>query len=710
MSNDIEPFYTLHSANCSLVLDCRDHCPAILYWGPRLSQNASVEMLSLVTTGQELPACPPQQEIIEVSPQTARGFTGSPGIQLHRDDQQWSVATRLRQVNCSDDYLLCHSYCEGSEVELIHRLEIHQETDMLSFTTEIINRGSASLWLQRCDAACVPMPDSCDRMVSFSGRWAAEFQTQLIHRFSGAFVRENRSGRTSHDAFPGVVLHGQHTNESAGIAYGLHLGWSGNHHLRVEQQYSGRSYVQFGELFYPGEVCLKSGQSYTSPTLYGVCTDSGLSGLSQAFHGYVRNCLTDPRVRDKPRPVHFNTWEAMYFDLSETRLFNLADRAAEVGVERFVLDDGWFKNRRSDRAGLGDWFVDQGVFPDGLSPLINHVHEHQMEFGLWVEPEMVNPNSDLYRSHPDWVLRSPAAPQIVARNQLVLDLTRSEVQSYLFDRLNDLLSEYPIDYLKWDMNRTNFQPSNGLGQAVGHSQTLAVYELMSRLRRAHPSVEIESCCSGGGRADFGILAHTDRIWTSDSNDAMDRLEIQRGFSFFFPPEIMGSHVGPNTCHITGRVLTMETRAAVAMFGHMGIEADLTTMTDQQLSTLQAAVALHKEHRPLLHSGRLRRLDTDSAESAFGVLASDGSEAIFSYAQLSSLPHSVGGQLRFVGLNREGRYRICIIWPQRLESYSESVIEVINGAIISGDVLMNVGIQLPIMNPQTLLVFHLQQLK
>ncbi|MDB2343543.1 alpha-galactosidase, partial [Porticoccaceae bacterium] len=189
MSTDIEPFYTLHSANCSLVLDCRDHCPAILYWGPRLSQNASVEMLSLVTTHQELPACPPQQEIIELSPQTARGFTGSPGIQLHRDDQQWSVATRLRQVSGGDDYLLCNSYCEGSEVELIHRLEIHQETDMLSFTTEIINRGSASLWLQRCDAACVPMPDSCDRIVSFSGRWAAEFQTQLIHRFSGAFVR-----------------------------------------------------------------------------------------------------------------------------------------------------------------------------------------------------------------------------------------------------------------------------------------------------------------------------------------------------------------------------------------------------------------------------------------------------------------------------------------------------------------------------------------
>ena len=399
----------------------------------------------------------------------------------------------------------------------------------------------------------------------------------------------------------------------------------------------------------------------------------------------------------------------MYFDLSETRLFNLADRAAEVGVERFVLDDGWFKNRRSDTAGLGDWFVDQGVFPNGLSPLITHVHEHQMEFGLWVEPEMVNPNSDLYRSHPDWVLRSPAAPQILARNQLVLDLTRAEVQSYLFERLNDLLSEYPIDYLKWDMNRTNFQPSNGLGQAVGHSQTLAVYELMSRLRRAHPSVEIESCCSGGGRADFGILAHTDRIWTSDSNDAMDRLMIQKGFSFFFPPEIMGSHVGPNTCHITGRVLTMETRAAVAMFGHMGIEADLATMTDDQLSTLQAAVALHKQYRPLLHSGGLRRLDTSSAENAFGVLASDGSEAIFSYAQLSSLPHSVGGQLRLVGLNRQSRYRIRIIWPQTLESYSESVINVIDGAVIAGDALMNMGVQLPIMNPQTLLIFHLRQL-
>ena len=706
MAPSIKSFYALHSRNCSLVIDCRGNAPAILYWGPLLSEVTSPDMLSLLATRQELQACQAQEALITLSPEAATGFMGSPGVQMHRSGRQWAIYAKTKSVNLVDDQLTIISQCHGAEIQLTHCLALHASTDVLTATTAITNIGSSALWLDRCDAPCIPVPMRYNKILGFTGRWANEFQQVSIDRFPGAYVRENRSGRTSHDSFPGVIVHTEDTNESSGSAYGLHLGWSGNHQLRIEEQHTGQAYAQLGELFFPGEMSLEPGEKYCSPTLYGTSTAHGFSAISESFHGYVRASLTDKRVRNKVRPVHFNTWEAVYFDLSYDRLCELADVAAEVGAERFVLDDGWFKNRKSDKAGLGDWFVDNTVFEDGLGPLIDHVKAKNMEFGLWVEPEMVNPDSDLYRAHPDWVLNADPAPLILSRNQLVLDLTRTEVQTYLFERLDALLTEYSISYLKWDMNRAVYQPNNQGGRAVGHYQTNALYTLLGRLRAAHPAVEIESCSSGGGRADFGILGFTDRIWTSDSNDALDRLRIQKGFSMFFPAEVMGAHIGPGVCHITGRILSMETRAGVAMFGHMGIEANLLEMEDDQTETLKAGVALHKKHRQLIHSGNLVRLNTQSNENGFGIIAQDGGEALFSYAQLDSLSHSVGGRLQFIGLDSNCLYQVSIVWPQEPKSYSTSILDVINGSVISGEALTKAGIQLPIMHPASLLVFHL----
>ena len=706
MTISVESFYTLHSRHCSLVIDCRGNAPAILYWGSRLSEATSPDMLSLLATRQELQACQAQEALIALSPEAAAGFMGSAGVQMHRSGRQWAIYAKTKSVNLVDNQLTIISQCHGAEIQLTHCLALHASTDVLTATTAITNIGSSALWLDRCDAPCIPLPMRYNKILGFTGRWANEFQQVSIDRFPGAYVRENRSGRTSHDSFPGVVVHTEDTNESSGSAYGLHLGWSGNHQLRIEEQHTGQAYAQLGELFFPGEMSLEPGEKYCSPTLYGTSTAHGFSAISESFHGYVRASLTDKRVRNKVRPVHFNTWEAVYFDLSYDRLCELADVAAEVGAERFVLDDGWFKNRKSDKAGLGDWFVDNTVFEDGLGPLIDHVKAKNMEFGLWVEPEMVNPDSDLYRAHSDWVLNADPAPLILSRNQLVLDLTRTEVQTYLFERLDALLTEYSISYLKWDMNRAVYQPNNQGGRAVGHYQTNALYTLLGRLRAAHPAVEIESCSSGGGRADFGVLEFTDRIWTSDSNDALDRLRIQKGFSMFFPAEVMGAHIGPGVCHITGRILSMETRAGVAMFGHMGIEANLLEMDDDQTETLKAGVALHKKHRQLIHSGNLVRLNTQSNENGFGIIAQDGGEALFSYTQLDSLSHSVGGRLQFIGLDSNGLYQVSIVWPQEPKSYSTSILDVINGSVISGEALTKAGIQLPIMHPASLLVFHL----
>ena len=709
MTKSIESFYSLNSCHCSLVIDCRGNAPAILYWGALLGSTTTPEMLACLATRQELQACQSEDVPITLSPLAAAGFMGSPGVQVHRNGQQWAIFTKIYSVNAKDDEIVIVSRCQGSDIELTHYLGLHKSTDLLTATTTITNLGASKLWVDRCDAPCIPLPMHYTKILGFKGRWANEFQLQTLDRFNGAYVRENRSGRTSHDTFPGVIVHTEHTNEQTGAAYGLHLGWSGNHHVRVEEQHSGQAYAQLGELFYPGELSLEPGQIYRSPMLFGASTADGLSVLSASFHGYIRTCLTDQRVARKARPVHFNTWEAMYFDLSFDRLCALADSSAEIGVERFVLDDGWFKNRNSDRAGLGDWLVDNTVFPEGLEPLIDYVRAKEMEFGLWVEPEMVNPDSELYRAHPDWVLNANPSPLILSRHQLVLDLTRIEVQSYLFERLDSLLTDYAIDYLKWDMNRALHQPGNQNGRAVGHDQTIALYQLLQKLRTAHPMVEIESCSSGGGRADFGILAFTDRIWTSDNNDALDRLSIQKGFSMFFPAEVMGAHVGPSHCHATGRVISMDLRAGVALFGHMGIEVNLLDMDAGEKQILKAAVALHKKYRQLIHSGKLVRLDSQHGGSSFGVVAADASEALFSYAQLDSLSNSVGDRLRFDGLDKESLYEVRIVWPLEPRSYSKSILDVINGSIISGDALISGGLQLPIMLPASLMVFHLARI-
>ena len=709
MPNAIAPFYTVHSRHSSLVLDCRGTAPAILYWGARLGEGTSPDMLALLATEQEAPACPPQQAPISLSPELGAGFQGNPGIQVHRQGLQWALSAQIESVTQDNDSdLTVVSVCEGTRIRVTHRIALDAASDVLTASTELCNLGDSSLWVEQCNAPSIPLPMDHNKILGFQGRWANEFQRHSVDRFMGSYLRENRSGRSSHDSFPGVIIHTQQCNESTGHAYGLHLGWSGNHRIRIEEQFVGRAYAQLGELFFPGELSLEPNESYCSPVLYGASTDSGLSALSGCFHRYIRSQLTDARMAGKSKSVHFNTWEAMYFDLSLQRLKALADSAAQVGAERFVLDDGWFKSRKSDRAGLGDWVVDQSIFPDGLGPLIDHVQAQRMEFGLWIEPEMVNPDSDLYRHHPDWVLSSEPAPLILSRHQLVLDLTRAEVQSYLFDCIDKLLSQYPISYLKWDMNRIINQPGDAQGRAVTHYQTLALYKLMAGIRRAHPRVEIESCSSGGGRADFGILAYTDRIWPSDSNDALDRLAIQKGFSMFFPAELMGAHVGPKDCHITGRSISMAARAGVALFGDMGIEANLLDMDAKEKAELAAAVALHKQHRQLIHSGDLVRLDTQQFENSFGVVAANRQEALFSYALLASSPSTTAGRLRFRGLDADKLYRVNIIWPLQPSSSSASIVDVINGSVISGDALSNAGLQLPIMQPETLLIFHLQQ--
>lgn len=699
-----EDIYFEGTSTCILIA-AEQGGPRILYWGKKIPIE-DARLTGMMHQRAPAAGTPSIEESIRLSPTMASGFVGMPGLEMHADGQVWDVlpdSVVVAEQSAKSASIRWRDSRHGIDLEA--RLTWCPESGVLALDHRLTNDGDRCVTVDWCCAGAVPVSSHLDLVTSFHGRWALEFQQNQLSLPTGAFVRESRRGRTSHASFPGLVMQEGCTSESQGEAFGFHLGWSGNHRLIAEKLNDGRIQVQMGELLLPGEVRLERGETYQTPTLYGSYSAEGLSKLSQNFHDFVRTKLLREVVRSKPRPVHYNTWEAVYFDHRPERLMQLANKAAEVGVERFVLDDGWFLGRRNDAAGLGDWFVDLAIYPDGLGPLIDHVRSLGMEFGLWVEPEMVNPDSDLYRAHPGWVLSAPGIEQIPSRNQLVLDLTKAEVTAYLFERLDALLTEHDIAYLKWDMNRDIHHPGND-GQAVTHRQTLAVYELIERVRRAHPLVEIESCASGGARADYGVLAHTDRIWTSDSNDAIDRQSIQRGASFFFPSLVLGAHVGPRTCHITGRMLSMEMRAATALFGHMGMELDLAEMTEDEAKTLKNAVDIHKKHRSLIHSGDVIRLDSPKYANAFMMASKDQNEALVSYAQVGTRAATTPELLRLRGLNAKQSYQLNVVWPQTDVGVALDQLDHLNGMKVSGAVLMSVGMQLPAMNPETAVILHL----
>lgn len=705
-----QQFVQLNSTNASLIIDCQGKTPAIIYWGKLLSKQTSTDMLTLLSTRQEAKCSLVIEAPISLSPLLGEGFTGAPGIEINNDDYAWSLGGELVDIIQADENIVRFETRDTiRKIKVIHNLSLHHDTDVLSANTQMENLSDKSLTVNSCNAPTIPLTDKMNEIMSFEGRWSNEFQCHSLDLFLGSFVRENRKGKTSHDNFPGMVMHNNHTHEQAGECYGFHLGWSGNHKMRAELLPEGRSYVQLGELLMPGEVVLLPKQSYQSPTLYAGYSDQGFSGLSHCFHQYVRRELLSPKLSEKPRPIHYNTWEGIYFEHDIDTLKALANKVAGLGAERFVLDDGWFKGRRGDFAGLGDWVVDKEIYPQGLSPLIDHVNQQGMEFGLWFEPEMVNPDSDLYRAHPDWVLATAGNEQLNFRNQLVLDLTRVEVVDYLFHAIDDILKEYPkIVYIKWDMNRDINHAGNAKGKPAIHQQTKALYQLIDRLKEQHSHVEIESCSSGGARVDYGVLAHTDRVWTSDSNDALDRLTIQRGCSFFFPSEVMGAHIGPRECHITGRIVSMEMRAAVAFFGHMGLEMDPRELTEVDCEQLTAIIALHKKHRQLIHSGELVRLNNDGDSINFGIINKDKSQALFAYNSIKETKRTTPPKFRFVGLSNQKIYTLNLIWPTQLKEYSPSVLSKIQGKQFSGESLIQFGMQLPVLFPQTSLIFELNE--
>ena len=699
------------AADATLIFACAKGAPvSILYWGGALHANTDCAELEGLFARQGMHGVADVSLPLSLAMEPGLGHPMFQGFAAHRAGKDWGSRFEVGKVELREGgaKIICRD--ESTRLGLEYEIDFDARTGVLRIRSTLTNYGATPLDVSDMMTACLPVPDGMTDIIGFTGRWTQEFTQERVARNAATYLRENRSGRTSHFSYPAILLAATDTNESTGDVYGFHLAFSGNHCIRVDSLTDGRGLVSIGALLFPGEVRLAPGETYASPEIVAAYSGQGLSKLSRKFHDHVRTKLLSPEMRAKPRPVHYNTWEAVYFDHDVEKLKELATRAAEIGVERFVLDDGWFGGRRHDRAGLGDWTVSRDVYPDGLGPLVDHVTGLGMEFGLWFEPEMVNPDSDLYRAHPDWVLGLEGVEQIPFRSQLALDISRPEVADYLFHAIDAILRDHDISYIKWDMNRDLSHPGDSSGVPRAFAQVGALYALLDRVRHAHPYVEIESCSSGGARADMGVLAHSDRVWTSDSNDALDRQVIQRGASFFLPLEVLGCHVGPAKCHVTGRRLSMEMRAATALMGHMGLELNLLTERTADLDVLKNAIDLHKKHRALLHNGDVFRLDSAPQLIASGVIARDKSEAIYSVAYVASDAKVLPGRFQFTGLDPQRSYRLQLIWPSDWQAIKgPSAIETLDlngeGAIFSGAALVHGGLQLPHAFPETCLLFY-----
>ena len=692
--------FHLRGAHTDVVIDESYGVPVIVHWGAPLGDADPASIVAAL--GRTL--VPGSLDVIapiSVVPEHGGGFQGRPGLTGHRQGGvSWAARFQPHEAAPVQDGVRITAVDPVAQLRLTCVITLG---DVLTVHTTVTNDGNTRYLLDSLHPT-LPVPAHASELLTFDGRWTREMHPVRRPWGSGAWVSENRAGRTSHEHPPLVFAGTPGFGEWQGEVWGVHVAWSGNHSLLAECLPDGRRYLQGGELLHPGEVCLEPGQSYQAPVLVATHSAGGLTPASWGFHRSLRAYPAHPSTA---RPVLLNTWEAVYFDQSTEKLQALATAAAAVGVERFVLDDGWFGSRRDDRRGLGDWWVSPDVYPQGLGPLIAHVRATGMQFGIWVEPEMVNPDSDLYREHPDWALVTPGYSPVLGRNQLVLNLAHPDAFAHVLGQLDALLRDHDIAYVKWDMNRNHVHGSGADGAAGTHAQTLAFYALLDTLRERHPSVEFESCASGGARIDHEVLRRTERVWTSDCNDALERQTIQWGASMLIPFELMGAHIGPSRSHTTGRVHSLAFRALTALVGHLGVEANVLTMADDERARLGEAIALHQRFRPLLHSGDTVRFDPvlngqAASSHAYGVYSADRREALVVHANLASGMSLLPPPLRLPGLLPDARYVVeQVPLPGALAAWAGS------GMVLTGTQLAVHGVQLPWQHPESGMLLHLR---
>ncbi|QCO98102.1 alpha-galactosidase [Arthrobacter sp. 24S4-2] len=714
----------MRAAGVSLAIDLASQVPRILHWGADLGEmdGPALQSLRLTAGTSVLNNAPDTPRVLSLWPTEHEGWSGTPSIAGHRGGTQTTPRLQLNHVHTEGGdaggrlELGLTDLVSGVDIEATYTLTAEGLLEVESSSTSHLTDGPA--FELNSIRTMLPLPARATEILDLTGKWSRERSPQRQPVRDGSHSRTVRRGKPGADS-PYLMLVGTPGfGFRHGEVWGMHVAWSGNQQWFVERLPEGAgSYSAVlggGELLQPGEIRLEHGGTYRAPKLVFAWSGQGTDGIADRFHENLRHRLLHP---SSARPLVLNTWEAVYFDHDLDRLIELTDRAAELGIERLVLDDGWFHGRRDDSAGLGDWTVDAGIWPKGLHPLVDRIRSHGMQFGLWVEPEMVNLDSDIAREHPEWLLAPSEGVGLPSRRQFVLNIAREDSWQYLLKHLDQLVNEYSIDYLKWDHNRDLLEAvARGAGgdRPGVHAQTTALYALIDELKRRHPALEIESCSAGGARVDLGILDRTDRVWASDCNDPLERQSIQQWTSLLLPPELVGSHVGAPRSHTTGRVADLPIRLATSLFAHAGVEWDITRCGPEEMTALKAWGKLYREFRELIHTGRTVHADlSDPNTLLHGSVAADGKRALFSWVRLATSGFGQSGRVTFPGLEPDKRYRVRVrdeLGPASLHQGAGPawVEQALEGWVdIPGTVLANVGVPLPTLNPGHVMLFEVR---
>lgn len=628
--------FRIDAADTTLVMGINESGQVqTLYWGEHLSAKDHF------AAAKAMPGASSFDLLVTTTPQEFVGWGGGlfvePDLKITFPDGNRDLVLKYVSHTIDANRLSIVMKDISREVYVTLQYEADAETGILRRSAVVENRTEAPFIIEQIAAGTWNLPRGTDyRLRYLTGRWAGEWNLQEQPVNPGKVVLESRRGTTGAQNNPWFAIDrsGSADQDEGGVWFGA-LGWSGSWQISVEQDALQQVRITGGPNAFDFGYLLKKGERFQTPYFYGGYSAHGIGGASRLLHRFEVDSLLPHHPNPKLRPVLYNSWEATGFDVDEAGQMALAEKAAKIGVERFVMDDGWFGQRKNDHAGLGDWYVNPQKFPHGLKPLIDKVHSLKMDFGLWVEPEMVNPDSDLYRKHPDWVLEFPGRPHTEARHQLVLNLARPDVRAYVYGFLDKLLKENDISFLKWDYNRNWSEPG---WPAVSQEQEKNVYidfirnyySILDELKREHPKVEIESCSGGGSRVDLGVMQYTDEVWPSDNTDAYDRLLIQNGFTYAYTPAAMMAWVTDSPNWVNNRALSLEYRFLSSMQGSLGIGANLNQWKPEDFATARQMVERYKSIRETVQRGALYRLLTpehNSEQSVTETVSRDGDQAV-----------------------------------------------------------------------------------
>ena len=701
--------FILNSNNTSYILKVLDsgHL-AHLYWGRRLRSTNLDYVIRSRNWGSFLANTDNKENfMLEAIPQEYPGYGAtdlrSPAVELQFSDG--TSATDFRYVSHKiyegKNKLegLPATYTENDEeattleivlkdtlkpVEIVLTYSIFKEFDAITRNVKVRNMGQEDIKILRVLSANVDFNDDNFDMIQLSGSWARErhFVRQPLR--SGSQSIESRRGASSHAQNPFMALARKDTTETKGDIYGFSFVYSGNFLANVEVDMFYNSRAQIGINPFDFSWLLKENEEFQSPEAVLVYSPNGVTGMSHIYHNLYGKRLARGEHRDKVRPILINNWEATYFDFNETSIKNIAKEASNLGMELFVLDDGWFGKRNNDDCSLGDWFVNEDKIKGGLGKLSKEINDMGLQFGLWFEPEMVCPVSELYEKHPDWCIHIPGRTRSEARMQLILDLSRDDVCDYIIETLSKVLSSASISYVKWDMNRNMTEIGSAKlpperQRELPHRYMLGLYRIMEELTTAFPHILFESCSGGGGRFDPGMLYYMPQTWTSDNTDAIERLKIQYGTSLVYPNVSMGCHVSAIPNHQVHRMTPLNTRGVVAMSGNFGYELDITKLSDEEKEMIKEQIKNYKEIRETIQFGDYYRLSSpfESNDVAWMFVSKDKKEVVVSFVRQSALPHPKFESLKLVGLEEDASYEI-----------------VGEDAVFFGDELMYVGLNVP----------------